>query len=181
VKENQPALYQDIKDYFDDIDEQAGVAAGDCWTGELENDHGRIERRNVTVITDVDWLEGKGKWKDVKRIIRYRCWRTIGEQTTITDRYYISSTTAPAETMGGYLRRHWSIENQLHWSLDVLFREDASQARKDKAPQNWNVLRKIALARLRATAVLEKRFSTKRKIFKASVNPEFLYSVLFGK
>jgi hypothetical protein len=83
--------------------------------------------------------------------------------------------------MGGYLRGHWSIENQLHWSLDVLFREDASQARKDKAPQNLNVLRKIALARLRAAAVLEKRFSTKRKIFKASVNPEFLYSVLFGK
>ncbi|MDR3161746.1 MAG: transposase family protein [Spirochaetaceae bacterium] len=64
---------------------------------------------------------------------------------------------------------------------DVLFREDASQARKDKAPENLNILRKIALARLRATMVSEKRFSTKRKIFKASVNPEFLYSVLFGK
>jgi hypothetical protein len=83
--------------------------------------------------------------------------------------------------MGTGIRGHWSIENQLHWSLDVLFREDASQARKDKAPENLNVLRKIALARLRAAEVLEKRFSTKRKIFKASVNPEFLYSVLFGK
>jgi hypothetical protein len=47
--------------------------------------------------------------------------------------------------MGGHLRRYWSIENQLHWSLDVLFREDASQARKDKVPENLNVLRKIAL------------------------------------
>jgi hypothetical protein len=84
VKENQPALYQDIKDYFDYIDEQPGVVAVDCWTGELEKDHGRIERRSVTVVADVDWLEGNGKWKDVKRIIRYR--RTIGAQTTITDR-----------------------------------------------------------------------------------------------
>ncbi|MDR3114689.1 MAG: hypothetical protein LBU25_04125 [Treponema sp.] len=83
--------------------------------------------------------------------------------------------------MGGYLRGHWSIENRLHWSLDFLFREDASHARKDHAPENLNVLRKTALARLRATTVSEKRFSTKRKIFKASVNPEFLYSVLFGK
>jgi hypothetical protein len=76
---------------------------------------------------------------------------------------------------------NWSIENQLHWSLDVLFREDASQVRKGRAPENMNILRKIALGRLRATDVPGRRLSTKRKIFKASVNPDFLYSVLFGK
>jgi predicted transposase YbfD/YdcC len=86
-----------------------------------------------------------------------------------------------AETVGSGIRGHWSIENQLHWSLDVLFREDACQVRKDNAPENLNILRKIALARLRATAVPRKRFSTKRKIFNASVNPDFLYAVLFGK
>jgi hypothetical protein len=86
MKENRPTLYQDIKDYFDDIDEQPGMAAVDCRTGELEKDHGRIERRSVTVVTDVDRLEGKGNRKDLKSIIRYRCRRTIGEQTTITYR-----------------------------------------------------------------------------------------------
>jgi predicted transposase YbfD/YdcC len=86
-----------------------------------------------------------------------------------------------AEEFVAMIRGHWSIENQLHWSLDVLFREDASPARKDTAPENLNILRKIALGRLRAASVPDRRLSTKRKIFKASVNPDFLYSVLFGK
>jgi hypothetical protein len=63
----------------------------------------------------------------------------------------------------------------------VLFREDASQVKKERAPENLNILRKIALGRLRATEVPNRRLSVKRKIFKASVNPDFLYSILFGK
>jgi predicted transposase YbfD/YdcC len=89
--------------------------------------------------------------------------------------------TATAEEFAAMIRGHWSIENQLHWSLDVLFREDASRVSKDRAPENLNILRKIALGRLRATDVPNRRLSTKRKIFKASGNPDFLYSVLFGK
>jgi hypothetical protein len=83
--------------------------------------------------------------------------------------------------MGGYLRGHWSLENRLHWSLDLLFREDACQARKDKSPENVNILKKRAPARLRATAVPEKRFSPKCKICKVSVNPDFLYACLVRK
>jgi predicted transposase YbfD/YdcC len=89
--------------------------------------------------------------------------------------------TASAEAFAVMIRGHWSMENQLHWSLDVLFREDASQVRKDRVPENLNILRKIALGRLRATDAPDRRLSVKRKIFKASVNPDFLYSVIFGK
>jgi hypothetical protein len=89
--------------------------------------------------------------------------------------------TASAEEFALMIGGHWSIENQLHWSLDVLFGEDAFQVRKDRAPENLNILRKIGLGRLRATGVPDRRLSAKRKIFKASVNPDFLYSVLFGK
>jgi hypothetical protein len=74
------------------------------------------------------------------------------------------------------------IENELHWMLDVAFREDASRSRKDNGPLNLNVLRKLALARLRRTAVANRpRFSVRRKSFKALINPDFLYAVLFGK
>jgi predicted transposase YbfD/YdcC len=97
----------------------------------------------------------------------------------VTDWYYISSMVTDAKTFAAVIRGHWSIENRLHWSLDVLFREDACQVRKDNAPLNLNILRKIALSRLRATPVPQKRFSTKRKIFKARVNPDFHLSVLF--
>jgi predicted transposase YbfD/YdcC len=153
----------------------------DEWTGEIEKDHGRIERRSVSTVTELEWLESAPEWKDLSAIIRYRCSRTVGQERTITDRYYIMSLKEDAKTLGHSIRGHWSIENHLHWSLDVLFREDACQIRKDHAPENLNVPGKIAPARLRAAAVSRKRFSTKRKVFKAGVNPDFLYSVLFGK
>jgi predicted transposase YbfD/YdcC len=63
---------------------------------------------------------------------------------TVTDRYYISNIIAIAEAFAAVIRGHWSIENQLHWSLDVLFREDASPVRNERAPENLNILRKIA-------------------------------------
>jgi predicted transposase YbfD/YdcC len=182
VKENQPALCQDIRDYFEYLDEETcRDRAADQWTGELEKDHGRIERRSVATVTALDWLASREHWPDLTTLIRYRGERTVGGARTVTDHYYISSMTASAQEFATMIRGHWSIENQLHWSLDVLFREDASQVRKDRAPENLNVLRKIALAKVRAASVPNRRLSTKRKIFKASVNLDFLYSVLFGK
>ena len=175
-------MYQDIRDGFECLEEKHGLSEPvEQWNSPLEKDHGRIERRSVSVITSLDWLEGKEAWKGLTSIIRYRTSRTIGEETTVTNRYYISSMAASAETFGNLIRGHWSIENQLHWSLDVSFREDACQVRKDRAPENLNILRKIALARLRATEVEKKRSSIKRKSFKASINFQFLLSVLFGK
>jgi len=180
VKENQQTLYKDIRDYFAYLESKEGRGeAFDCWKGGLEKDHGRIERRSVMTVTRLDWLEGAKAWKDLSTIIRYQCSRTVGKQTTLTDRYYISSMNASANTFARLVRGHWSIENRLHWSLDVLLREDASQVRKDNAPLNLNILRKIALSKLRAAQVPQKRFSTKRKIFKAAVNPDFHLSVLF--
>jgi predicted transposase YbfD/YdcC len=180
VKGNQGTLHEDIREYFEYLESKEGRGEPvDSWTGELEKDHGRIERRSISAVTGLGWLSGAKAWKGLAAVIRYRSSRTVGEQTTLTDRYYISSIAASAETFAGLIRGHWSIENRLHWSLDVLFREDASQVRKDNAPLNLNILRKMALSRLRATPVSKKRFSTKRKIFKARVNPDFHLSVLF--
>jgi predicted transposase YbfD/YdcC len=183
VKENQPTLYQNIRDYFECLDEDScRDRPGDSWESGLEKDHGRIERRSVTTVVDLSWLEGKEAWKDLRTLIRCRRSRTVGEQTAVAEHYYISSMNASAETYGGFIRGHWSIENELHWMLDVAFREDASRVRKDNGPLNLNVLRKLALARLKGTAVVNRpRFSVRRKSFKALINPDFLYSVLFGK
>jgi predicted transposase YbfD/YdcC len=182
VKENQPTLYQDIRDYFEYLEQAPGRNEPvEHWNSPLEKDHGRIERRSISTVTNLDWLEGKHAWQDLSTIIRYQTSRTVGEATTVTERYYISSMAASAETFGQCIRGHWSIENHLHWSLDVTFGADASQVRKGRAPENLNILRKIALARLRATPVEKKRSSIKRKSFKALINPQFLLSVLFGK
>ena len=182
VKENQKNLYEGTRDYFEYLEQgRCPDKPADRWESPLEKDHGRIERRSVTTATDLAWMDGKKEWEDLTTIIRYRTSRTIGENTAVTDRYYISSLNASAEMFAGRIRGHWSIENNLHWSLDVLFREDACQVRKDRAPENPNILRKIALAGLRATPVAKKNFSTGRKSFKAAINPHFLLDALFGK
>jgi predicted transposase YbfD/YdcC len=186
VKENQPTMYQEIEDYFKRLDTyncKNTFCKG--WQSGSKKDHGRIERRAIAVAC-ADWFTDKGLWKDLKTVIRCHCTRTTvdktaetGWKTTEYDRYYISSLSASAERFGHLIRQHWSIENQLHWSLDVSFGEDASKVRKNHAPENLDVLRKIALTLLRA-AKTEKKLSVKRKQFKTSLNSDFLYAVLFG-
>ena len=72
------------------------------------------------------------------------------------------------------------VENQLHWMLDVVFREDDSSVRMNHAPENLNILRKTALSLLRSTPV-KGRMSAKAKMSKAALNPDFLSVALFGK
>ena len=76
------------------------------------------------------------------------------------------------------VRKHWAIENKLHWCLDVIFREDAARARKDNSPLNMNVLRKNALALVNQAKY--GRISKKKMMFKAALNPEVLLRILFG-
>jgi predicted transposase YbfD/YdcC len=162
VKENQPILHGEIKDYFTYLDETNELPC-DIWESELEKDHGRIERRRIRKVSEIDFLSCKKQWKGLKTIIEYRCQRTVKGETKITDRYYISSKDVPAEDFGNTIRNHWSIENRLHWALDVNFGEDKSQARKDNSPKNLNVLRKIALGLMRLVDA-GKRISLKKNI-----------------
>jgi hypothetical protein len=93
VKDNQKTLYEDIRDYFEGLEQQAIRELPDDIgeTGE-ERGHGRIERREVRTVTDLGWLSGKGQWKDLKTIIQYRSFRTANGERVKTDRYYISSS-----------------------------------------------------------------------------------------
>ena len=77
------------------------------------------------------------------------------------------------------VRRHWSIENQLHWNLDVIFREDDARARKDNSPLNMNILRKTALALVNQAKY--GRLSKKKMMFKAALNPQVLLDIIFPK
>lgn len=79
------------------------------------------------------------------------------------------------------VRKHWSIENQLHyWSLDVIFEEDSSKVRKNMSPLNLNVLRKTALA-LCNHADFGRRVSIQKKRFAAALNPDRFLDILFAK
>ena len=187
VKDNQELLHEDIREYYE------GQEAGDIrdipediWTTETEKGHGRIEKREVRTVTDIEWLPGKEKWVDLNTIVQYRCYRTKGGETTKTDRYYISNADLSAEEFYRCLRGHWSIENKLHWSLDVVFKEDSAQVNRNHAPENLNILRKMALSLLRS-APSPRPVSGKQKIsgpkrrFTAAMNPNYMFTVLFGK
>ncbi len=94
-------------------------------------------------------------------------------------RFFITSLT-DIDRFAYAVRKHWSIENQLHWALDVIFEEDSSRARKDMSPLNLNVLRKTALA-LFKHAGFGPRVSLKRKRFSAALDPDSFLHILFAK
>jgi predicted transposase YbfD/YdcC len=78
-----------------------------------------------------------------------------------------------------YIRGHWPIENQPHWMLDTVFREDGCRVRTGNAALNLNILRKMALYRLRKMAMEKKQASAKRRMMHAALNEDFLYQALF--
>ena len=124
-------------------------------------------------------LRKVGEWIDLNTIIRYRCTHYAGEEKKCTDRYYISSFETTPEQFGYLIRNHWSIENRLHWMLDVLFGEDASKVSKGFSPLNLSVLRKVALSCLQRT-LTPKKITVHRKMMRAALDPAFLRLVLFG-
>jgi len=179
LKGNHPILHEEVSDYFDWIEtENPKSETVDSWKSKPENDHGRIETREI-LTASADWIEDKDDWADIHSIIRYRCTREVNGIKSVSTRHYISSFDTSAECFGDIIRGHWSVENQLHWMLDVIFREDDARARKDNSPLNLNVLRKIALAVLKKISV--GRLSIRKKMMKAARDSCFLAQLLFQK
>jgi predicted transposase YbfD/YdcC len=179
LKDNQEQLHEDVSTYFDWIErEHPKGEFTDAWKSKPEKGHGRIETREI-ITASADWLEQKDEWTDITTLIRYRTTREINGVKTLSVRHYISSFDTTAESFGEIIRGHWSVENQLHWMLDVIFREDDAKAKKDNSPLNMNILRKIALPVLKKISV--GRLSIRKKMMKAARDPLFLLRLLFEK
>lgn len=170
LKQNQPTLYQDTKDYFDSFKKDIPLKVT------LDKGHGRIEKREYRLLTDIDWLNQKSDWCGLKALGMVKSTVTEKSETRVFIRYFITSLT-DLDEFADSVRKHWSIENQLHWCLDVIFREDASRTKKDNSPLNLNVLRKFALKL--ASQAQYGRLSKKRIMFMAALNPDFFLKILF--
>ena len=171
LKQNQHELYEDAavscasfendKDYFSTI----------------EKSHGRIEKREYFLLKNLTWLTNKKKWTGVKAFgEEISTVRRNGEVNT-GHRYFITSLL-DVDEFASSVRKHWSIENQLHWCLDVIYSEDRARNRRDNSPLNMNVLRKTALKLV--TEAQYGRLSKKKMMFKAALNPEVLLNIILG-
>ena len=109
--------------------------------------HGRQETRGCSVITNLDNIIDRDRWSGLKSIVRIesRTRDVKSGQIHRETRYYLSSLEADAQYINHYIRTHWSVENQLHWTLDVAFGDDASRKQKDNATQNFPLLNRIGL------------------------------------
>ena len=181
VKENQGQLYEGIQDLFEGAEAWRfdGVPYDHALT--LDKGHGRVERRECCVITDPDclnYLDPQGRWSQLKAAVRVVGHRQTAEGSISQPRYYISSLAGSAEQLLAAVRSHWSIENSLHWTLDVTFREDQCRVRKDHGPQNVNILRQIGHNLLKNERTLKVGIQGKR--LNAGWDEDYLLKVLLG-
>lgn len=176
LKGNQGTLYQDVKDYFDYALEKNFNGIEYQYFETLDADHGRIETRRYWIISGIDWLDNKEKWAKLTRIGMVESTRELNGQVTVERRFFITSLDNNAEHFARAVRTHWSIENSLHWSLDVTFNEDYSRIRKDNGAENFAVLRHIALSLLKQDN--SRKIGIENKRFNAALDQNYLFNIL---
>jgi predicted transposase YbfD/YdcC len=178
VKANQGALEEAVVDFFDTA--QAADFKGVLvdYHEDIDSGHGRIEVRRCWTSSDLSTLPHPEHWVGLTSIVMLESERHIGEQHSLERRYYITSLQSNAQRAGHAARSHWGVENSLHWTLDVTFREDACRIRRGEAAENLCTLRHFVLNLLKQETTLKK--SIKQKRLKAGWDDGYRAKVLFG-
>lgn len=169
VKDNQRELYEDIQDSF-------RILPKADFSEELDYGHGRIETRKCTILTDLSLVENVSKWESLKSIVkleRERYFKATGKKENETS-YYIS-TLDSAKAIANGIRKHWGIENKVHWTLDVAFSEDLSRKRAGNAAKNFTNLNRIALNLLKQNNT---KIGIKGKRKMAGWNNDFVFKLI---
>ena len=180
LKGNQGILHEEVREYFAwargrDFKEITYTTAE-----AVEKDHGRIEVRRCWSVEDVAWLRDKEEWSGLRSICAVEAERLelTTRKQSIETRYFISSLAGNAKELMRVVRKHWAVENSLHWVLDVAFREDQCQIRKDNGAENFAMLRHIAVNLLKREKTAKVGVKIKRN--KAAWDTNYLLKVLTG-
>jgi predicted transposase YbfD/YdcC len=142
--------------------------------------HGRVETRRCSVINDLSLIEQASEWKGLQCLVKVestRYFKCSGKEETDT-RLYITSLKADAKLINNAVRFHWSIENSLHWVLDVAFHEDNSRKRSGYAAQNYSILNRIALNLLKNEKTT--KVGVRGKRLKAGWDNQYLCKLLIN-
>lgn len=170
LKGNQGSLHQEALDQFHFAVTQIKMEKSERWDlhSTIEKANGRITTRRIAVTSDVEWMDSeiRGRWAGLKSLIVVESSVTALDTKKVTTqkRFYISSLDSSAEEFQSMIRNHWSIENQCHWVLDTLFREDHNQTNAKRAAQNLGILRRIVLNILKVDKVLAKKSLPKKRM-----------------
>ena len=181
LKGNQPHLYEDVVRLFEDLEASQMSAYPYDYAESFDNTHGRAEKRQCWTIADpitVQQLRGAERFPKLTTVARVRREYQDGKERKREDRFFLASLPGQAKPVLAAVRSHWSVENNLHWVLDIAFREDDSRVRKDNGPQNFTVLRHIALNLLKHEKTSKR--SIKGKRLQAAWNSDYLEKVLLG-
>lgn len=179
LKANQGRLFESVQDTFALADAQHPETRSPAeHYPTVDKGHGRIEVRRVTTIPDpaiIDYLDPTKAWSNLRTIVRVEADRRFPDHVECHTRYFLSSSAADVKTHGRFIRDHWAIENQLHWTLDVTFHEDGHRGRTGNVAENLAIVRHLALNILRNDPT---KASIKGKRLKAALTPEYLAQLL---
>lgn len=177
VKGNQGHLHEAVEDFFTQARTHQFKHTAHEYFESTEQGHGRIEIRRHWVSEVLYTLPEPESWAGLKSIgmVERECHQ--GSTVTKELRYYINSIPADAQVFAKATREHWGVENQLHWVLDVVFREDDSRIRMGNAPEIMGSIRQLALNLFKREP---SKLSIKKKQFKAALNDQYRDKVLFG-
>ena len=179
LKGNQSNLHEDVVLLFDDLVASDFTAYPYDYAVTVDKDHGRIEIRRCWTIDYPSLqghLRGADNWPKLTTLVKVQSERRVGAQRSVEDRYFIASYRDSAAHILQHTREHWHIENSLHWVLDIAFREDESRIRKGNGPQNFAVLRHIALNLLKQNS--SSKLGIKNRRLRAGWDNDYLFSVL---
>jgi predicted transposase YbfD/YdcC len=176
LKKNQDTLYTEVHDLFHQLPMDEAFAVALDYHETTDHGHGRHEIRRYWTTDTLDRLSTRDQWSGLHTVGMVESERTLAGETTVEWRYYILSLPSNAQTFGNAVRAHWEIENSVHWVLDLTFREDESRIRMGHGPENFAILRHIALNLLREETSFKGSIKTKR--LKCGWNDAYLSKVL---
>lgn len=183
LKGNHATVHEEVTAFFTDAVLPCAIQCADTAVQDKmdffqtsEKAHGRMETRRYWHSADIDWFEDKPLWKDLKSFGMVESLRKVKGKTSWERRYFLSSIPLNAQRFAKAVRGHWGVENPLHWSLDVTFREDDSRARTKNSAQNVASLRRIALNLIKKNP--QKKISQRQKRIYAALDTTFLEELL---
>jgi predicted transposase YbfD/YdcC len=169
LKGNHPTLLEQAQIGFETAQAHPGK--------DVDQSQHRIESRTIWRIPAAQVFSQNQlqQWAGLQSLVVVHSQRRLWNKDTSETRYFLSSLSADAQTFARYIRAHWGVENQLHWVLDVVFQEDASRIRKDHAPRNMSLLRRLALNLLRQEP---SKGSLAMKRYRAGLDNQFMLQIL---